>query len=455
MSSSWEQFKLKKTQLALAIKQADGEVALGKTTSNLFRTRSFANVRRLDVRNFHGVIDINPTERTVNVEGMTTYEELVDASLAQGFMPAVVPQLKSITVGGAIAGLGIEATSFRYGLVHETLIEIEILLGDGQVVIATPHNEYADLFFGFPNSYGTLGYVLRAKLLLIPVKPFVKITHIKIADPHEYFKAMGQAIAIREPNSQAGDFLDGVVFEVGEQNLSTAHMIDDAPKPSDYTRTQIYYRSIRTRTTDYMTIKDYIWRWDTDWFWCSKNFPGAQNQLMRLLFGKFYLKSTFYWKLMALDSRHHILERLDKLSGKNGQTNEVIIQDVEIPLDKSAAFLDFFQTSIGIKPIWICPLQAYKPNAAYTLYPLDPQKPYINFGFWDTIPSDQPPGYYNRLIEAKVTELGGKKSLYSDSYYTAEEFWSIFDKPKYDTLKQKYDPTNRFKNLFDKVVKNR
>ena len=36
-------------------------------------------------------------------------------------MPAVVPQLKSITLGGAVAGVGIEATSFRYGLVHDTI----------------------------------------------------------------------------------------------------------------------------------------------------------------------------------------------------------------------------------------------------------------------------------------------------------------------------------------------
>ena len=46
---------------------------------------------------------------------MTTYEDLVDATLPHGLMPLVVPQLKTITLGGAVTGLGIESTSFRNG----------------------------------------------------------------------------------------------------------------------------------------------------------------------------------------------------------------------------------------------------------------------------------------------------------------------------------------------------
>ena len=38
---------------------------------------------------------------------MTTYEDLADATLGHGLMPKVVPQLKTITLGGAVTGLGI------------------------------------------------------------------------------------------------------------------------------------------------------------------------------------------------------------------------------------------------------------------------------------------------------------------------------------------------------------
>ena len=64
---------------------------------------------------------------------MTTYEDLVDATLPHGLMPLVVPQLKTITLGGAVAGLGIESTSFRHGLPHESVRRMEILTGAGEV----------------------------------------------------------------------------------------------------------------------------------------------------------------------------------------------------------------------------------------------------------------------------------------------------------------------------------
>ena len=100
---------------------------------------------------------------------MCTYEHLVDATLPHGLMPLVVPQLRTITLGGAVTGLGIESSSFRNGLPHESVLEMDILTGDGQIVTATPDNEHADLFAAFPNSYGSLGYAVRLRIELEPV----------------------------------------------------------------------------------------------------------------------------------------------------------------------------------------------------------------------------------------------------------------------------------------------
>ena len=102
---------------------------------------------------------------------MCTYEDLVDATLPHGLMPLVVPQLRTITLGGAVTGLGIESTSFRNGLPHESVLELDVLTGAGEVVTATPRGEHADLFRGFPNSYGSLGYATRLRIELEPVRP--------------------------------------------------------------------------------------------------------------------------------------------------------------------------------------------------------------------------------------------------------------------------------------------
>src|SRR5688572_20203397 len=154
-------YEKKKESLAAQLRAGQGPVALHKETSNLFRDRAASDRRRLDVRNFNEVIRIGPS--WVEAEGMISYESLVDGCLPHGVMPAVVPQLKTITLGGAVAGVGIESSSHRQGLVHDTMLELDVLVGDGRVVSCTPHNAHADLFYGFPNSYGTLGYALRVK----------------------------------------------------------------------------------------------------------------------------------------------------------------------------------------------------------------------------------------------------------------------------------------------------
>jgi FAD/FMN-containing dehydrogenase len=441
------EYETRKAWLSEQMRHA-GDVRLEKQTSNLFRNREAAPQERLSVRDFNHVLAINSSEGWADVEGMTTYDDFVKETLKYGLMPAVVPQLKTITIGGAVAGVGIEATSFRYGLVHETVLEMEILLASGETVMCNK-NDHADLFYGFPNSYGTLGYALRLKVKLIPVKPFVHIEHARYEDATEYFRALEKACAPTTASAaDVPDFVDGVMFGPTEMYITTGTFVDTAPSVSDYTYMDIYYRSIREKKDDYLSTYGYLWRWDTDWFWCSKAF-GVQNPLVRRIFGKRLLNSMTYGKIRKFAQQHPLILKLTQGSARR----EFVIQDVDIPIENAPGFQNFFFDEIDIRPVWICPFRAYDKTAKFDLYSLDPEKLYVNFGFWDSVPTQKEPGHYNRLVEAKVSELHGKKGLYSDSYYTEDEFWEIYDKNTYDTLKQKYDPQKKLKNLYEKCVK--
>ena len=147
---------------------------------------------------FGRVLHVNPQARTAVAGGMTTYEDLADATLAHGLMPLVVPELKTITLGGAVTGLGVESTSLRNGLPHESVTALEILTGDGRVVTATEGNEHAALFRGFPNSYGTLGYALSLTIELEPVKPFVHLRHFRFGGAQACMDAVAELAADRQ-----------------------------------------------------------------------------------------------------------------------------------------------------------------------------------------------------------------------------------------------------------------
>ncbi len=431
-------------RLAAVLRSTAGPVRLRKRTSNLFRPRESGRRAYLEAAGLGRVLAIDAAARVADVEGMTTYVDLVDATLPHGLAPAVVPELKSITVGGATTGLGIESSSFRHGLVHETVVEFDVLAADGRVLHCSP-TDNADLFRGFPNSYGSLGYATRLSLRLIPVAPFVRLTHERHSDPGRFFAAVAGECA--RPTC---DYLDGVFFGPGDFVLTRASCIERLPSgagASDYTWMQQYWRSLRERAEDFLTIRDYLWRWDTDWFWCSRN-VGAHLAPVRLVLGPRLLSSITYQRIMRAAQRWP-LNALDALQGRR----ESVIQDVDIPIEHAEAFLADLHARVGITPVWVCPFVVTSDQ--HPLYRLRTDTPYVNFGFWDTVRSREPEGHYNGIVERLVASYGGKKSLYSRSTYDEATFWSLYDRDAYDALKRRFDPSGRFPGLFEKAVARR
>ncbi|MBI2320335.1 MAG: FAD-binding oxidoreductase, partial [Betaproteobacteria bacterium] len=332
----------------------------------------------------------------------------------------------------------------RYGLVHETVQEFEVVCADGRILVCTPRNEHADLFFGFPNSYGTLGYALRVKARTVPVRSYVHLEHLPFAGARSFLAELERCCREGE-----ADFIDGVMFAPDRLFLTLGRFCDSAPYMSDYTFEHIYYRSIEHKREDWLSARDFLWRWDTDWFWCSKNVY-AQNPLVRRLYGRSRLGSRTYTRIMRWNSRVGLTRALDRLRGLH---TESVIQDVDVPLAQAAEFLDYYAREIGIWPLWVCPIGPQADAARYALYPMRGEW-YVNFGFWDVIRTRKahPPGHFNRLIEKELARRGGIKSLYSESFYPEDEFRRIYGGDAYRALKAKYDPSGVFPDLYEKCV---
>jgi FAD/FMN-containing dehydrogenase len=476
-------------------------VRLAKRTSNLFRPRVTGGSAGMDVSGLTGVVDVDPAGRTADVQGMCTYERLVEATLPHGLMPLVVPQLRTITLGGAVSGLGIESTSFRHGLPHESVIEMDILTGKGDVVTARQEGPAADLFAAFPNSLGSLGYATRLRIELQPIGRRVVLRNVRFTDLDALIAAVATVMETRVWEGRAVDAMDGVMFTPDESYLVLATFDDADGDTSDYTGQAIYYRSLRERSTDALTANDYLWRWDTDWFWCSRAF-GVQHPVVRRLWPARYRRSDVYHRIVGLENRYGVAARVDRWRGLPAR--ERVVQDVEIPLAGTAEFLRWFVENVPISPVWLCPVRLREPAGpsegerqshgpwagggwteersdegsrrlngpgtrasegerqshrlgsarSWPLYPLRPGQSYVNIGFWSSVPITPPArdGDINRAIERAVLERGGHKSLYSDAYYDRESFDQLYGGTAYRTVKERYDPDNRLTDLYDKVV---
>ena len=438
-------------------------VRLAKRTSNLFRPREANRAPGLDVSGLNGVIEVDADNATADVQGMCTYEDLVDTTLPRGLIPLVVPQLRTITLGGAVTGLGIESTSFRNGLPHESVTEMDVFTGAGEVVTVRPGDP---LFDAFVNSYGSLGYATRLRIALERVPGYVSLRHVRFDDAGLLAKTMAEIVETKEHDGVRVDAIDGTAFEPGEYYLTLARWDEEvsrlaslAPQPpatSDYAGQQIYYRSIQQRQTDVLTMYDYLWRWDTDWFWCSRAM-GAQHPVVRRLWPRRYRRSDVFHKLIGLNQRTGFMDRIDRIKGR--PQREQVVQDVEVPIERLEEFLEWFDRDVGMRPVWLCPLVSpgTVDGGAWPSYPLRPRTTYVNIGFWGQVHvgPDAPDAPLNRAIEAKTHELDGHKSLYSEAFYDRATFDHLYGGENLATLKAEFDPQDRLLTLYDKAVRRR
>jgi FAD/FMN-containing dehydrogenase len=437
------EYERKKAKLLAAWRNEPGEIRLAKRTiSNLFRyeTRG-APQRRVSLREFDGVIGLDRERMTLDVEGLATFESIVTHCLSHGLLPLVSPELKHITVGGATVGIGIESTCFRHGFVHDGLVEADVLLPNGSVVTCSATGEHADLFNALPNSYGTLGYILRARIKVMPAQPFVRLHVEGFADPRTFLAAMEAAV-----DAGDDDFIEGLFFEDGRYFLMTGRFRATVDQVDDILRRDIFYKLVQSRADIYLRTQDYIFRYDPEWFW---NIPETPfYALFRRYAPKRFRSSSFYTKHVARERRVRAL-----LGLAGGTETEPLIQDWEVPWRHAEELIRFAIENVPLdgRPWAAVPIRAPRQP---TLYPIRPGELYFNLGSYCQVRSaaGKERFHYTKIMDRKCFELEGIKMLYSSTFLDEAEFDARFNGAAYRALKAKYDKNGNAPTLYSKVA---
>jgi len=440
--SASQPFGDRRARLLAALAARSGPLRLKKrTSSNLFRyAPRLASGDALDLGDFNHVLEVDRSARTLEVEGLATYEAIVDRTLRDGLVPLITPELKHITIGGATVGIGIESNGFRHGFVHDGLLEAEVLLADGRIVVATADNEHAALFQALPNSYGTLGYILRAKIRLMPAAACVQLTTHAFKDIGAFFDALRAATERADV-----DFIESLIFARDRLYLTLSRFVERAPATADILREHVFYRLLAREGDVVLTTKDYLFRYDPDWFW---NIPEtAPYRLFRRLAPASMRSSGFYKRYILL--KHRVLGLLPR----RPSDEEPLIQDWEIPWERAAEFMRYAldNADLGGKPWIATPIRALSSPA---LYPVRTGALYFNLGCYCYVKKqpDQGDYYHTRLLDRKCFDLGGIKMLYSSTFLDEPEFDRIYNGPGYREIKRQFDPEGTLGTLYQKCV---
>ncbi|KAH6666548.1 FAD binding domain-containing protein [Plectosphaerella plurivora] len=419
-------------------------------------TRPAHGQRAVDISALSRVLSIDTESKTAIVEPSVPMDRLIDATLTHDLVPPVVMEFPGITVGGGFAGSAGESSSFKHGGFHSVVTAIEMVLADGQVVTASA-TERPDLFHGASGALGTLGIVTRLTLRLIPAGKYVRTVYSVYDDPST--TTMGVRM---ETDNSKNDFVEGIIFSRKLGVVITGSMTDELPSafapttfshPGDpwfYLHVQQRIKPgpaspvIETSVVDYIPLRDYLFRYDRGGFWT----------------GELAFK---YFRFVPFNrATRRILDRLMHtrtlyragLGGGSRMTFRYIVHDLSLPYSGVDAFIDYVDKELGIWPLWLCPLPAIEGP---TFHPSTNEPggkeamPMLNVGVWGLGSSNLEAFIKaNRDLEAKVKELGGRKVLYSHTYYTDDEFWGIYGRDWYDALRKKYNAIT-LPTTYDKV----
>ncbi|MBN2053422.1 FAD-binding oxidoreductase [bacterium] len=391
---------------------------------------------RVDLRGLDRIVMIDPDARICVAESGATFAAVVAATLARGLMPYTVPELKTITIGGAVSGCSLESMSYKHGGFHDNCLEYEVVTGTGEVVTCSPERD-PELFNMLHGSYGTLGIITRITFRLLPAKPFVEMTYLRYHRFDSFWEALQQHCSRGEST-----FIDAIAHGADNYVLCLGAMTDHAEHHTSYDRLNIYYKSTLGLDRDCLTTFDYFFRYDTECHWLTRTFPPLENRLVRFLFGRFLLGSS---NLIAWSGRLRWLLKYKRRPD--------VVVDVFVPARNFPSFMQWYVERFRFFPLWIVP---YGVKQVY---------PWVNAEYAKGLggglmidcavygrPNGDPGVDYSELLERKVTELNGMKTLISRNHYDEETFWRIYNREAIAAIKQRVDPRNLFGGLYERFA---
>ena len=395
-------------------------------STNSTRVLNLKRSEMVDTSKLNSVLSINAAEQTAVVEPNVSMDKLVKATLRRGLIPPVVTEFPGITVGGAIQGAAIETSSHKWGCFSQTTNWMEMILGNGERMVVSPE-KHADLYYGTAGSYGSLGIIASAEIKLIEARKYVNITHYPVNSFDEALKLSDKYA------SESADFVECLMFSKSKGSIIIGKLTD-RPEGKKYRFTRPYDKwyylyaekvaKFNKKVTHAIPLKDYLFRYNRGAFWGGK-----------LAFAHFGVSFTAISRFV-LDPLLRT-RKLYKALQESAAGQKYICQDIVLPRKSVVPFMNYIDRQFNMYPMIFCLIKS-EPRSPLLPNGIDAKMTY-NVGVYGLKVTPYKKFIEkNRQIEKKTGELGGKKWFYAHSYYSETEFWKIYDKKWYDSLRKKY-----------------
>ncbi|KAI9639129.1 uncharacterized protein MKK02DRAFT_39412 [Dioszegia hungarica] len=388
----------------------------------------------VDLSSFHHILEINPSGGYVLCEPGVPFGDLLRELLKVGMTTLVVPELPGITVGGAIAGGGLESSSHRYGQVSDTVLELECLTPDLRV--CSPSVD-PDLFYAISASYNTVALMTRVKLQIARAPAYVSLQA-------ERYSSFSSAVAALQ--SSTSDTVEGIAYSSTDILVVRGTHTSTPRSPiRRFSRhwDKWYYKSIHSQLAMTVPYADYCFRYNYGSFWMANyvlDMLGGDNLFTRFMVGSFLDTKHLFAVLHSSD-----LTDLGRMR---------VIQDFYVPAEKAVEFLEEAEREVGVYPLWLCPIKGTSTGQLLASHHSTAEKQFINVGIYGRprqFPFN-PQTLHSKLIDLLI-QSGGRSMLYAQTWHSPEQFQAMYGEAlkAVEGVRRSYGEEGCFFGLYEKV----
>jgi FAD/FMN-containing dehydrogenase len=414
-------------EIVAAVRSHSGPISIGGGRYSMGGQTATPGGLQIDMRTFNRVLAFDSIHKTITVQPGIRWRDIqrridpanLSVKIMQTYADFTVGGSMSVNVHGRYIGLGPLALSVR---------SFKIALADGSLVEASP-TVHPEIFYGTIGGYGGLGVIVEATLDLAD-NAHVKRHNVRmpIAEYYAYFKQH-----VRD--SSAVIFHNGDIY------------------PPNYARVNAVTWS---ETSDPVTVPDRLiptgkpYRLDRFVYWMMSEWPYGKGIREHIVDPILFHDSPVEWR--NYEASYDVRE----LEPNSREQSTYVLEEYFIPVEHFDDFVPkmraVFQKhrvnviNVSIRHAMADPgtLLAWAPREAFAFV--------VYYKQGTSHPARRAVGVWTREMTDSILSVGGTWYLPYQPWATEQQFLRAYPRaPEYFALKQRLDPTTKFRNtLWDK-----
>jgi FAD/FMN-containing dehydrogenase len=414
-------------EIVEAVKRHSGPIAIGGARHSMGGQVATGGALQIDMRHFNRVLDFLPERKTITAQAGTTWRQIQERIDPANLSVSNMQSYANFTVGGSLSVNG-HGRYVGLGPLIGSVTSFKAVLADGSIIKASP-TEHADIFNGVIGGYGGLAVITEATVTLtdnVRVKRHSEIVPITSYKRFFFDRIRGRS---------SGVLHSGNIF------------------PNAYTEVRAVTFE---KTEDPVTVEDRLipqtqtYRLNRLAFWIASEWPFGKILQRRLIDPLYFAGEPVTWRNYEASRDAAELEPSSRI------TSTYVLQEYFVPVEHFDDFVprmrDVFQRNgVNVVNVSIRHTEA-DPGSLLAWARSEVFAFVIYYKQGTNEAAKQEVGIWTRELIDAALNAGGSYYLPYQLHATNVQFQRAYPRAaEYFSLKQRIDPTNKFRNeLLDK-----